>query len=179
MTDYILFMFGEHKQQDLFIELIANEINVIAQSKNIKYYYGHSSAIFTFKTNESLNEINDFLTIIFGSSNVVYVLLPFSTENLSFQLPEGIYEHLFDIDNDDTMSGFTTTELFIDEMNETTDNIEYNGDLFTHGYFDDMMLNSKKPEPTIDDILDKISEKGLSSLSEKEKSILDKYSKTV
>ena len=39
-------------------------------------------------------------------------------------------------------------------------------------------VNNKEPKPTIDDILEKIQEMGIDSLTNLEKQILDEYAKT-
>lgn len=182
MSDYIMFMFGEHQEQDRFVEVIANDLSVIAHSDNIKFYYGQSSAIFTFKSNETLDDINEYLTMLFGDTNVVYVLLPYSSDKMSVKLPKGIYEHLFDINNGETLSGFTPTaqESYIEELNNFKNDLKFINSLDEDDEDDEiLMLKNKKKEPSIDEILDKISEKGLSSLTKTERVILEKYSKTI
>lgn len=184
MSDYIMFLFGEHKEQDKFIESIANEVSVIANSKNIKFYYGQSSAIFTFSSVETFDDIKEFLGIIFSGSNIVHVLVPYNHDKLSVSLPKGIYEHLFDIDNSETMSGLKIeAQESINDVDDRISEFEFIKLVNEEDEFDDDFeltnLKTKKKEPTIDDILDKISEKGLSSLTDIEKQILEKYSKTI
>lgn len=178
-----MFLFGEHKEQDKFIESIANEISVIANSKNIKFYYGQTSAIFTFSSVETFDDIKEFLGIVFGGTNIVHVLLPYNNDKMSVNLPKGIYEHLFDINNDETMSGLKIeAQESINDIDDKISEFEFIKLLNDVDDFDDdeiCNLKNKKQEPSIDDILDKISEKGLSSLTNTEKQILEKYSKTI
>jgi flagellar motor component MotA len=60
-----------------------------------------------------------------------------------------------------------------------------NQDLFSEENMDKMFENimfkmekEEKQTPTIDELLDKIKDKGLSSLTDDEKQILDEYSKS-
>jgi hypothetical protein len=190
-----MFMFGEHQQQDKFINLIANEISAISDSENIKFYYGETSAIFTFMSSDNITDIDNFLTTLFDSAtNLVYILLPFSKDKMSVKLPEGIYEHIFDINNDKTISGFTPSEINLlckeeepklDEINKINEEFDFidlnqfNDEIFEYFHSHSDELNVKYKKPTIDDILDKISENGINSLTDNERNHLDEYSKTI
>lgn len=180
MINYLMFVFGEHKHQDKFVELIAEEIRMVADTKNIKFYYGETSSIFTFNSRVELKDIEKSLSLSFGDSEIVYFILPFNQGNMSTKLPYGIYNHLFDIENGDTMLGFTYTpqESNNNKLNRFTDEFI---DIFNdYNPFSEMLNMSHKIfTPTMDEILDKISENGISSLSEYELIILENYSKTI
>lgn len=179
-------MFGEHEDQDKLIELVVDEIKFIADSDNIKFYYGESSAIFTFKSNDNISDINELFNIIFSDSNIIYIILPFSNDKMSVKLPNGIYEHLFDINNSETLSGFTSkVQESLDKFNNLTNDLEfinlsdYDDDEDDEDGYELLKIKNKKREPTIDDILDKISENGLESLLDNELKILKKYSEII
>jgi hypothetical protein len=176
-----MFVFGEHQQQDKFIDVVANDLSMIADSDNIKFYYGKSSAIFTFKSQETLNDIDEFLNMIFNETDVVYVLLPYINDNMSVKLPKGMYNHLFDIDNAETMSGFIpkVQELNIDKLNDLRNELSFIN-LFDDDDDDEILkLKNKKKQLNVDQILDKILEKGLSSLTDSERNTLENFSKTI
>ncbi len=190
MNSYIFFVFGEHNDQSSFIKNIAEELSYISNSENVKYYYGETSGVFTFKSLETLNEVKEFLDIIFGDTNLIYFLLPYNDDKMSVKLPKGILEHLFDVNNSETMSGLETMaqNMTLDELPEIPKNLfQSMKDKYNDGDYDDddddddelEKLKQKPIEPSVDDILDKISDKGIKSLTEQEKKILDKYSKTI
>jgi uncharacterized membrane protein YheB (UPF0754 family) len=62
-------------------------------------------------------------------------------------------------------------------MNEDLFSEENMGKMFENIMFK-MEKEEKKQTPTIDELLDKIKDKGLSSLTDDEKQILDEYSKS-
>jgi len=180
MINYLMFVFGEHKYQDKFVELIAEELRMAADTKNIKFYYGETSSIFTFNSRVELKDIEKYLSVCFNDSEIVYFILPFNQGNMLTKLPDGIYNHLFDIESDDTMLGFTLTpqEPNTNKLSGFTDEFI---DIFNdyNPYSEILNMTHKISVPTMDEILDKISENGISSLSEYELIILENYSKTI
>ena len=67
---HILFVFAEHKNQDEFVKTIAEDISIVSDSENIKYYYGPSSAIITFKSTDSIQELHEYMGILFFSETI-------------------------------------------------------------------------------------------------------------
>jgi hypothetical protein len=181
-----MFLFGGHQKQDKFVEFIANELALVAHSDIVKFYYGENSSIFTFKSEETIEEVDEFLNIVFNGADLVYILLPYLNDKMSFKLNEDICKHLFDLDNRESMSGFSpkAQESQIDELKNLKNELNFTNSFDDEAYEDDdedemVMLKNKKKEPSIDEMLDKISEKGLSSLTETERGLLEKYSKTI
>jgi hypothetical protein len=89
---------------------------------------------------------------------------------LSVKLDSITQTHLFGTD-DDIITDNEFLKIIKDriEKNLIFDEEEYEDD--------DLCLTNKVKEPLLDDILDKISYSGLSSLSEYEKKLLNEYSK--
>jgi hypothetical protein len=181
MTDYILFVFAEHKDQDEFVKSIAEDISIVSDSNDIKYYYGPSSAIITFKSTDSIQELHEYLGILFFSETIVYLLLPYKTDNMSVGMSAETFKHLFNISKDEDMSGF---ESMVQNMsqNEIPKNIQY---ILKEEYTDEededdeiVKIKNSPKKIEIDEILDKISECGINSLSLQEKKFLETYSKT-
>lgn len=189
MTDYILFVYAEHKNQDEFVKGIAQDVALVSDSDNIKYYYGATSAIITFKSNDSVKEIHEFLKMIFEPGEIVHVLLPYNTDNMSVGMDISTFKHLFNVDDKETLSETETVAQNL--YKETNNNIKDYLDSFRMSIDSDdydydeeeddelKRIKNRPSEPTIDDILDKISDNGIESLTEKERKILDKYSKTI
>ncbi len=180
MTDYILFVFAEHKNQDEFVKTIAEDISIVSDSENIKYYYGPSSAIITFKSTESIQELHEYMGILFCSETIVYMLLPYKPDNMSVGMNPEVFKHLFTQVKSEDMSGFQTMAQNVDE-NETPSDFKF---ILKEEYEDEdeddeiIKIKNSPKKLEIDEILDKISEGGINSLSSQEKKFLETYSKT-
>jgi hypothetical protein len=187
---YILFLFIKQNNQDDFVVDIAGEIAILTKSSNVRYFYGTDASVYTFSTYETLNEVKEYLDIILSEDGAVYFLLPYETDNMSFGLPKDVASHLFGELNTDKKSDFKFTErkltdfpLMSDEAFE--DMLSYLSD----GDEDDdeisklikrtkeVKVNDLVSEEIFNEILDKINDKGMPSLNEKELSLLKKYSK--
>ena len=180
MTDYILFVFAEHKNQDEFVKTIAEDISIVSDSENIKYYYGPSSAIITFKSTDTIQELHEYMGILFFSETIVYMLLPYKPDNMSVGMNPEVFKHLFLQSKSEDVSGFQTMVQNVDE-NKTPSDFKF---ILKEEYEDedeDDEISKIKNSPKkieIDEILDKISECGINSLSLSEKKFLETYSKT-
>lgn len=180
MTDYILFVFAEHPNQDDFVKNIAEDISVVSDSENIKYYYGPSSAMITFKSKDSIQDLSEFLGIIFFSDKIVHVLLPYSHDNMSVGMSPESFKHLFGIEMGESMSGIETTAQNVDDNVDAIEKFKF---IVKDTYEDedeDYELERIKQKPQsldVDTILDKISLNGIDSLTVKEKNFLETYSK--
>ena len=180
MTDYILFVFAEHPNQDDFVKNIAEDISVVSDSENIKYYYGPSSAMITFKSKDSIQDLSEFLGIIFFSDKIVHVLLPYSHDNMSVGMSPESFKHLFGVEMGESMSGIETTAQNVDDNVDAIEKFKF---IVKDTYEDedeDYELERIKQKPQsldVDTILDKISLNGIDSLTVKEKNFLETYSK--
>jgi hypothetical protein len=186
---YILFVFAKSKNQDDFVTEIAEEIAVITKSTNIKFYYGPEACVFTFDTVDDFKSVSEYVDIILSEGEVSYFLLPYSSDKLSFGLPEDISNHLFTdklseikkLDQDlEIKFKKLDEELFEKMMDFMGDDDEDDDDISklikrtkttkVDDYISENQFNS---------ILDKINSDGMSSLSKKELDLLKKYSNQV
>ena len=179
--EYLLFVFAKHEKQEDFIKLIAEEIATIADCEDIKYYFGPESGIFTFKSLEVFEDVSSFFQTILGCSGIVYFLSPFKPDKMSYWVDSEINKHLFDIEdveNKQTSEDTIEFQKFIFGSLEHDQNkiAEINFDMFDEE--DEILkVNNKKKDPTLNELLDKINEKGIKSLSKKEIELLNNYSK--
>lgn len=179
---YILFLFDKHEKQDEFVTEIAQEIAILTDDNNISFFYGPEASVYTFISDDDLPTVTEYVEIVLSIFNATYFLLPYTNDNMSFGLDKDVAEHLFgeskpdkmtEIDNDITklndfggiMLNFNSEmmEMFNEEEDEIKQIIRLN--------------NKKRLHPTMDEILEKISEKGYSSLTKKELDLLSQYSK--
>jgi hypothetical protein len=118
----------------------------------------------------------------------MYVLLPYTSDNLSYGLPEKISKHLFNDGISDFMSEnsklsdkseFEVRKMIQDQIKESfmlnieDFDFEYDED---DEWSDIDEIKNKQRTPSLDELLEKIKEKGLNSLTEKELTQLNKYS---
>ena len=179
LTSYILFVFAKHNEQEEFITSLAEELSVISDSLNIKFYYGPESGIFTFNTMDEFQIVKEYMEIMFCESKIVYMLLPYEHDKMSVGLTDDIYKHLFTQNISENMSGFEpeAQKMLSKELKERVD-------LFFDKITDDededdeiKKIKSKLPIPSLYNILDKIKDNGMASLTKKELSLLEQYSK--
>lgn len=186
LTKYILFVFAKNDNPKEFTEQIAEELCVISDSPNLNFYFGPESSVFTISTLDSHQDVKDYVDMILGIEDIMYVLLPYTSDNLSYGLPKKISEHLFNDGINDFMSQkpnnsyteeFEVRKMIQDQIRDTFNlnienfDFEYDEDEWT----DIDEIKNKQRTPSLDDLLEKIKEKGLNSLTEKELSQLNKY----
>lgn len=170
--DYILLIFMRSEDQDNFVNEIGKDLALLADSKNVKYYYGDETAIFTFSSKTIYKDLSEYLGIMYDTRNLQYIFMPLDKNNISTGFNEIVNDHLFNDKNTDTGQIKIITPN-IDELNKEL--MEFCDDEDD----DDLLvkLRNKTIDPSIDEILDKIGETGIKSLTTKEKTILDNYSK--
>ena len=194
INKFILFLFAEAKNQDDFVNDIASEIALITKSSDVKFYYGRTSAVFTFTSEETFEGIKEFLEIVLCIDNLTYFVLPFSKDTLSYGLSDDVKNHLFGSEKDDILSDLKDLDSDLKDFKKK------NNDFFTrmmdemnHAFFDDededdddiknLILKSNSryviSEVDINPILDKIYSQGRSSLNDNELNLLKKYSNQI
>jgi hypothetical protein len=187
LTKYILFVFAKNDNPKEFTEQIAEELCVISDTPNLNFYFGPESSVFTISTLDSYEDVKDYVDMILGVGDIMYVLLPYTPDKLSYGLPTKISQHLFNDGINDYMSGktnnsepneFEVRKMIQDKIRDTFNlnienfDFEYDEDEWT----DIDEIKNKQRSPSLDELLEKIKEKGLNSLTEKELIFLNKYS---
>jgi hypothetical protein len=183
LTKYILFVFTKNDNPKEFTEQIADELSILSDSPKLNYYYGPESSIFTISTLDSYEDVKDYVDMILGIDEIMYILLPYTPDKLSYGLPKKISEHLFNDGISDYMS--ENTKIF-DENELEVQNVIRNQireDFFLGLEWIDIddfpkgkIIKTKKI-PTFDELFEKIAESGIESLSQEELLTLNQYSK--
>jgi hypothetical protein len=186
---YLLFIFGDFKNNDKIVELIASQISIFTDDKTyLKYNYGDYGIVMHFQSHFSFYNLRDHVHIALEKVVPQYFLMERPKSFYAFMPPE-LKLNLFDLheennDIEQTNVNFKNNMNLIDNflINITS---SFNEDIFSEKNMEDMfnkiMLsveNEEKHIPTIDELLEKIKDKGLESLTENEKQILDEYSKS-
>jgi hypothetical protein len=170
--DFILFVFGKHKNQEQFVDVVCDNLSQSIRPENIKYYYGDESLIITFNSGKNFSEIKDLVGKIFDNKNIEYILLPYTTDNMSVGMNADVYNNLF------TNETYTDNSVIFDiTPNANQDEfLEIFKDIFEE--YDNVTLTRLKPkQKTLNEILDRIIEVGFDNLTQDEKDQLSKYSK--
>ena len=187
---YLLFIFGEFINNDKLVELIASQLSIFTDENSyLKYNYGDYGIVLHFQSHFSFYNLRDHVHITLEKIVPQYFLMERPKNFYAFMPPE-LKLNLFDL-YEENHNEEQTNVNFKDMMN-IVDNFlinvtsSMNQDLFSEENMDKMFENimfkmekeEKKQTPTIDELLDKIKDKGLSSLTDDEKQILDEYSKS-
>ena len=183
LTKYILFVFTKNDNPKEFTEQIADELSVLSDSPKLNYYYGPESSVFTISTLDSYEDVKDYVDMILGVDEIMYVLLPYTPDKLSYGLPKKISEHLFNDGINDYMSEntkkFDENELKVQNMirNQIREDFFLGLEWIDIDDFPEEKIIKTKKTPTFDELFDKIAESGIESLTQEELLILNQYSK--
>ncbi len=171
MKKYLLTIFGDleiyEKQEEVVISL-----SPLVDSPSLKFQYGKEFMIVHFASELEPKEIYEFLEMCSENLYDSFILSEYN-EKVSVFMSNENREHLFDLDGSKGTSG---QEMIItinkDEEYFEDDDEE---DEFTSKIIAELKRQLKPP--TLDQLLDKINEKGYEVLSNFEKGILENYSK--
>lgn len=174
--NYLLFVYYDStvENSEEKTNQIASQISNVMTSKEIKFMFGDKHSIFHFASDLSLSEMGELMNIIvFDLEGFEYFLTQKTKHNFS-NFPEENIQHLL------SLKKTSTKKKIVPTPPKTQVKGEHKG----YGFFDvpDFILNFKRPEVcnlTLDELLDKIGNEGIDSLSTVEKEKLDEYSKSI
>jgi hypothetical protein len=161
---YLLFVYyleGEKSEGD--INQIASELSPIVDSDEIKYVFGPSHAVYNFATEMVQPELSIYIDILQEDiGEFKYILVPTPKVITSNMEPEHL-QHLMNVNgiygnDDDLTSGVNFIEFLKENMGIKNKDVCY---------------------LSVDQILEKIKESGMKSLTIEEKEKLDNYSQTI
>ena len=173
--NYLLFVYHTEDitNPDETTANIGAELSKIMSSNQIKYMFGDRHSIYHFASDFSIEEIDDFLCLVSNEFENFNYFLTQKTKNVASNFDKDNVLHLLTLRNTNKKKQ-TPLRPF-----------EFKLDFGSNEEFDRMsetimgLLPKKKCDLTIDELLDKISDKGINSLTEEEKNKLDEYSKTI
>ena len=191
---YLLFVYGDFRNKDKVVELISLQLSSFTtMTSNIKFNYGDYGAIYNFESEHNFFNIRDHVHVILEKVSFQYFLIE-KPKNMYAYMPPELKINLFDLlsDNDnkeyniteeEEESGYTNlTDMFYYNTNTTFSEEDLFKGIDKDQLFQNIMERLKyededQPKPTVDDILDKIRDKGMDSLTSYEKQLLEEYSK--
>ena len=170
MKKYLLTIFGDLKT-DAICQEIALALAPLVDSAHLKFQYTKGVLIFHFASEMDISDIHEFLEVTSYELYDTFILSEL-TDKVSVFMPQDIKEHLFDLDH--------MSEDCEHVIVNKSGNPELSEEMEEDDEFVALLLNELKgklKQPSIDQLLDKISSQGIMSLTPYEKGILDNYSK--
>ena len=175
MKKYLLSLYGDLETKEM-CQAIATTPTTNVDSPHLKFSHRKKSLLICFEREVHSDELMPYIK---GSSLGLYdyYILSVVDDNLTVSMDEKTKGHLFDVHNDSEdvdMRIDMKKEMFFPE--ETSFYSEEDGD----SAFIETILNELKTKlkrPSLDEILDKIRDKGIESISPYEKDILDNFGK--
>jgi hypothetical protein len=174
---YILFIYrcDDKKNGTEFVSGIAHEISPIVKSDEIKFIFGETNAVFHFETEMSFPELNIYMDLVSKDfENFTYFLIP-KGKNFASNMEETNLNHLMDLYPNKKKRKTKKTFFELPKIN-------FSEEEFIKNYLssiDFKETNDDICKLTVDEILDKILDKGIDSLTVAEKNKLDEHSKNV
>jgi len=192
---YVLFIYGVWTHEEEMVRTIRDILMPVVESGFLKFVHGPGSGVVTFKSLETFEDIDDYLKSQFPSFISNYIFMP-KPRKVGHNFKDGLDEHLFDVNQDSTeiinrqneidmredihdVGGFEDISDFLNNNELFPDLTDILGQI--DGMFESFVSNVKNitisKDLDLDEILDKITEKGVSSLTEEEKEYLNNQNK--
>lgn len=178
---YMLFIFGDFEEYENLASNLSGQLLTVVSSPFLKFTYGEYGVVFHFRSKEVFSDLKEYIDMAMSEITEQYFLMEV-TKNMDVKMPRKLKKDFLNIDNEVTKTEPKNGKIDIEELREKrkidVKNISFDI-LFPILDPNSDFNNRKEVEylPTVDEILDKISEKGIESLTEKEKEILDNYGK--
>ena len=178
--NYILFAFGEYKENPQALNLLTETVSQISKGE-IKFQHGDSGVIITFGTKLDWEDIDDYMKKNIVKLTAMYFVFPLESDMI-YSMDKEIEKHLFE-----KTDILTEKEKYNPYTSDNTGVPEFLGGIHIHKTrsFDDFFkifyeeVIQDKPVMTLNDLLDKIKEKGIDSLSADQLKQLEIYSKQI
>jgi len=178
---YMLFIFGDFDEHENLATNLSGQILTVVSSPFLKFTYGEYGVVFHFRSKEDFSDLKEYVDMAMFEITEQYFLMEV-TKNMDIKMPRKLKKDFLNIDDETTKIEPKNGKIDVEELKEKrkrdVKNISF--DIFFPILDPNSDFNTNKEVdylPTVDEILDKISEKGIESLTEKEKEILDNYGK--
>jgi len=176
---YMLFIFGDFDEQETLATDLSSQLLTVVSSPFLKFTYGEYGVVFHFRSKEVFSDLKEYIDMGMSEITEQYFLMEV-TKNVDIKMPRKLKKDFLNIDGEEKKKENKTGEINVEsklrERKEELRNFTFE---FLMPTDFNQMVQKNEPDylPTVDEILDKISEKGIESLTETEKEILDNYGK--
>ena len=171
---YLLFIYPADKKwnKDQHNKVVGEELSTIVESKEVKFAFGDNHTIFHFDSNLSHQELEIFLDLLKDDVPEFMYFIVEDAKNVASNMDKNHLDYLMDLENKSKKKN-RIRDIF---KNFEEDWNLYNlSKIINNGDYE--FLKEETCDLTIDEILDKIIDQGIESLTNLEKSKLDEYSK--
>ena len=172
MKKYLLSLHGSFETKEVCTD-IANIITPIVESPHLKFSHRENNLLFCFESSLDPKEIHEFIAqSLSGLFNYFFLS---DVLHLSVCMDLETCQHLFDTTNESK-----NVDIKINHMDEFSRSFEITEEDDDFEDLKELFAELKKQNhkrPSLDQILDKINEKGMKSLTKDEKEILDNFGK--
>ena len=175
---YMLFIFGDFDEQENLATNLSSQLLTVVSSPFLKFTYGEYGVVFHFRSKEVFSDLKEYIDMAMSEITEQYFLMEV-TKNVDIKMPRKLKKDFLNIDGEEKKRENKTGEINVEsklkERKEELKNFTF--EFLMPADFNQMVQKEPDYLPTVDEILDKISENGIESLTEKEKEILDNYGK--
>jgi len=176
---YMLFIFGDFDEQENLATNLSSQLLTVVSSPFLKFTYGEYGVVFHFRSKETFSDLKEYVDMGMSEITEQYFLMEV-TKNVDIKMPRKLKKDFLNIDGEEKKKENKTGEINVEsklkERREELRNFTFEF-LMPTDFNHMVQKNETDYLPTVDEILDKISENGIQSLTEKEKEILDNYGK--
>lgn len=167
MKKFFLIVFGDFNSEDICKE-VAITLTPIVDSPHLKFNHTKGNIFFHFASEVSQSEMYEYILINLVDKCQYFILLE-NTDNVSLFLPPSVQEHLMDLENEGSNVEMKIKIEPTKNLLSAEEEEEFVALLLEE-------VKNKVKKPSLDNILEKIYNKGFESLTQFEKDILDEYS---
>ena len=175
---YMLFIFGDFDEQENLATNLSSQLLTVVSSPFLKFTYGEYGVVFHFRSKEVFLDLKEYIDMAISENTEQYFLMEV-TKNVDIKMPRKLKKDFLNIDGEEKKKENKTGEINVEsklkERREELRNFTF--EFLMPADFNQMVQKEPDYLPTVDEILDKISEQGINSLTETEKEILDNYGK--
>ena len=168
MKKYLLTVFGNFESEQC--EEIAHCLEPLVDSTHLKFQFRNNVVLFHFASELIMGDIHEFVELMSYDLFDSFILSEYN-DAVSVFMTDDLKSHLFDLDNE--TEGVVTFDLEPRNGFDMSYDEEDEDDIVT------TLMNQVKKNlqvPTLDQLLDKVSDNGVESLTPYEKATLDNYS---
>jgi len=170
---YLLFVYpyDENWDETESNQKFAHELVHIIKEEQLKFVYGENHTVFNFESDLSQSEVEEYVNLIKNDVPEFMFVLVQNAKNVSSDMDKNNFEHLMGKKKRGRKPKTTNQKpklswdvaAFMEEHRKKVDDF----------------LKNNVCDLTLDEILDKIVDQGIDSLTRAEKDKLDEYSKQV
>lgn len=175
---HLLFVYGDYTNKPNHIGVIGDILSELTKNKCVKYQHGPAGGIFHFESQENIKYIGKYLEETITDLTAMFFLVPM-TDQVLISVDDNVMNHLFDLENDEVSKNFSFDINKTITKEDSDKTVAELVNEIAKSLVDDLAVTEKKVEvmPTLDELLDKINNNGINSLTKEEKQLLDEYAK--